>query len=86
MQSTYRLEADKPGPDYHSDPAASSGFLKTAKNRSWAHAQHGRLHPHEPTPAMSFGTAWHAAFFEQAADFGHALLAAPCVDRGLQQI
>jgi exodeoxyribonuclease VIII len=66
MQSTYRLEADMPGPDYHSDPAASSGFLKTAKNRSWAHAQHGRLHPHEPTPAMAFGTAWHAAFFEPA--------------------
>lgn len=57
------LHAGWPARDYFAVHAASASFLKAMK-RSPHHAQHGRLHPDDPTPAMKFGTAWHTAFFE----------------------
>jgi len=63
MTETYMVP-DLPAEDYHAGPQCSAGFLKKMKQSPY-HAHYSRLHKSTPTPAMVFGTAWHAAFFER---------------------
>lgn len=63
------IHTDMSNADYHANPAIGSSGIKLLL-RSPLHYWSRYLDPereaNEPSPAMKFGTAWHAAFFEPA--------------------